>query len=254
MAARSGTRLARRRQDADHLLHVAGRDLRLPTCDGRAPAPQARARLPLPVPGQQHMVVGQGRGSRVVIATMRTDFPGAISAVGVTTTTGRTLRKPFASSSSAQATLPRPARGSGSRRRFLLRLEGLSSSSSNQDCGGRRLPLPAPINLCRRPLDFLTCQDFPDQLQLLQWDDGREVLAVPAHDHRPARGGDLAEHSAYPCVPLLGTRRTESRHRIVNELRDRASQVAAGTMRSMKPCSRNSLVWNRRAARCGSWP
>ena len=29
---------------------------------------------------------------------------------------------------------------------------------------------------------------------MFQWDDGRQVLAVAAHDHRAARGDDLGEH------------------------------------------------------------
>ena len=47
-----------------------------------------------------------GLGKRVVMAKTRTVRPATRSAVAVTTTAGRTLRKPLASANSAQTTLP----------------------------------------------------------------------------------------------------------------------------------------------------
>ena len=60
--------------------------------------------------------------------------------------------------------------------------------------GARRLPRRVPIDLRRQLLHFLTRHGFPQQFQMLQGDDGRQVLAVATDDHRPALGGHPGEH------------------------------------------------------------
>ena len=101
-------------------------------------AAQTKAGFSLRIPRQQHVVLGEaGLGRRVVMARTCKGRPTTMSAVDVTTTAGRTLRKPLLSSNSAPdhtAQLRKPSRrhdfGSCSGSKGL-------SISSNHSCGGR---------------------------------------------------------------------------------------------------------------------
>ena len=60
------------------------------------------------------------------------------------------------------------------------------------------VPRPCPVDGGRQALHFLVCWvlqlEFSLQLQMLERDHGRQILAVPSHDQRTCRGDDAGEH------------------------------------------------------------